>query len=108
MVDKIEMSLDEIIKRNKPARGAARRGRGGAGSTQRNNTGLPRRGGGATRNPGRVQQGGIVRRRPAGTTPRSPLYARVCTEMLWSGRPGHPLTHATAAIAYESRLAVFK
>lgn len=104
MVDKIEMSLDEIIKRNKPARGAARRGRGGAGSTQRNNTSFPRRGGGATRNPGRVQQGGIVRRRPAGTTPRSPLYARVCRNvMVWSSGSAPNPRHCSYCVLVTTR-----
>lgn len=85
MADKIEMSLDEIIKRNKPARGGARRGRGAAGASQRAASNFPRRGGAAQRNTGRVAQGGIVKRRSAPGAPpaRSPLYARGDVNSRW-------------------------
>lgn len=71
MVDKIEMSLDEIIKQTKGVRvrgGGGRRGRG-AGSS-------PRRGARRTQRPG----GGVMRGRNRGGITRASLpYTRVRT-----------------------------
>lgn len=76
MVDKIDMSLDDIIKSSKSKRGGARRGRGGT------RAGGQRRGGASFR--GNTRQnatgGGVMRGRNRGGIAR-PAYTRVCTKI---------------------------
>uniref|UniRef100_A0A0A9ZI31 THO complex subunit 4 n=1 Tax=Lygus hesperus TaxID=30085 RepID=A0A0A9ZI31_LYGHE len=63
MVDKVDMSLDDIIKQSKIKSPGRRRGGGGGGRGAGGRGGGGRRGGGA---PGRVSRtGGVQRRRPA-------------------------------------------
>lgn len=73
MVDKIDMSLDDIIKSSKGKRGTGRRGgRGGnrAGGQQR-------RGGNFRRGTTRSGPGGVMRGRSRGGISR-PKFSRVC------------------------------
>nr|CAD7423053.1 unnamed protein product [Timema monikensis] len=77
MVDKIEMSLDDIIKSSKQPRGSGRRGRGGqrgsAGTfSRRGGRGVVRGGVGAVRN--RRGGGGIPRSTPYSRFPEDPDY----------------------------------
>lgn len=71
MVDKIEMSLDDIIKSTKQPRGTNRRGRGGG---QRSSGSLGRRGSGGVN-----KSNGAVRgqRQNRSRMPRSSPYSRV-------------------------------
>lgn len=77
MVDKIDMSLDDIIKQNKgtrPRGGSSRRGRGGAGNS-------PRRGARRTQRVG----GGVMRGRNRGGITRNSLpYTRVRNQIIYS------------------------
>lgn len=69
MVDKIDMSLDDIIKSNKPRRFGGKRGSGGRG-------GAPRRGGFR----GQRSGGGVQRGRNRGGITRA--YTRVNTRFV--------------------------
>ncbi|XP_063221588.1 THO complex subunit 4 [Bacillus rossius redtenbacheri] len=78
MVDKIDMSLDDIIKSTKGIRGLGRRGRGG---TQRGSSNFTRRGGRGFSGGGSVASGPIRTRR--GVIPRSTPYSRGDINSKW-------------------------
>ena len=74
MADKLDLSLDEIIKMSKKGKGGGRGGRGGQRGGRGRGSGGRGRGGG--RGFGGVQRGGVQKRSNRGGN-RPPAYTRV-------------------------------